>query len=520
MKIAVISTYTHPTRLVRKERGVMQSSVPELIASLCPDHAEVEVYNEKETNIPLDRDWDLVFFSYLHSYYEHTKVLSTLLRQRGIKTVAGGRHALHFADDCEQYFDSVVTGEPESNVPALIEDFERGQLQKRYGLASSGPAAIRPYRYDLIDFRTNRIRLPGIEASRGCPFTCNFCVLTGHEKYRYRPVQHVIDEIQFKMSWNKNYFGLLDNAFSFLDNNLGGNPRYLRELCEALLPLKKTWGCALTFNVLKDEETVRLMARAGCRYVYTGLESLNPDSIKAMNKGQNKISEVDRVIRRCFDNGIMLSFGLLVGSDGDRRIPRTPAQYLSDLSTSHHLHGDRVPVPGDAFLPSTRARGADTARHGEPRLRRLHALPPPPRDGAHGGRRALPETVPPIGELDERSTSLSFQALDEPDAQLQESDSRLRPRNPEREKPHRQRGAEVHRGPRPHRAVGSTENGRAANSPSVPEPSRRDYAQAHNQGLRGGDDAIGRACQRLTNESFLTGACLSCSSKSSVSRLS
>ncbi|MFL6332367.1 MAG: B12-binding domain-containing radical SAM protein [Pyrinomonadaceae bacterium] len=332
MRIAIISTYTHPTRQPRKERGVMQSSVPELIASLCPDYAEVEVYNEKELEVPLDRDWDLVFFSYLHSYYEHTKVLSTLLRRRGIKTVAGGRHAVHFADDCEKYFDAVVTGEPESNVPALIADFERGELKRRYNLASNGPAEIRPYRYDLVDFKTNKIRLPGIEASRGCPFTCNFCVLTGHEKYRYRPVRHVVEEIKFKMRWNRNYFGLLDNSFSFLDNNLGGSPRYLRELCEALIPLRKTWGCALTFNVLKDEETVRLMAQAGCRYVYTGLESLNPDSIKSMNKGQNKISEVDRVIRRCFANGIMLSFGLLVGSDGDTTeyLERLP-DYLSEL---------------------------------------------------------------------------------------------------------------------------------------------------------------------------------------------
>ncbi len=332
MRIAVIATYTHPTRLPHKERGVMQSSVPELIAGLCPDDAEVELYNEKEVDIPLDRDWDLVFFSYLHSYYEHTKVLSTLFRRRGITTVAGGRHATHFADDCEKYFDAVVTGEPESNVPALVRDVERGQLQQRYSLPSQGAAAIKPSRYDRIDFRTNRIRLPGIEASRGCPFTCNFCVLTGHEKYRYRPVQQVVDEIELKMRWNTNYFGLFDHVFSFLDNNLGGNPRYLRELCEALIPLKKRWGCALTFNVLQDEEMVKLMARAGCRYIYTGLESFNPDSIKAMNKGQNKITEVDHVIRRCFGHGIMLSFGLLVGSDGDTNeyLEQLPA-YLSGL---------------------------------------------------------------------------------------------------------------------------------------------------------------------------------------------
>src|SRR5689334_10924069 len=225
MRIAIIATYTHPTRKRVKEPSIIQSAVPELIAGLCPSHAEVEIYNEKEVDIPLDRPWDLVFFSYLHSYYEHTKVLSTLLRQRGVVTVAGGRHAGHFADDCEKYFDAVITGEPEPNVPALLRDFERGQLQKRYSLPSSGPTEIKPYRYDLIDFRYNKYRLPGIEASRGCPFTCNFCVLTGHEAYRYRPVAQVVEEIQFKMTWNKHYFGLLDDVFIFLDNNLGGSPK-------------------------------------------------------------------------------------------------------------------------------------------------------------------------------------------------------------------------------------------------------------------------------------------------------
>jgi radical SAM superfamily enzyme YgiQ (UPF0313 family) len=332
MLIAVIATYTHPSRLHIKERSVMQSAVPELIAGLCPDHTAVELYNEKEIDLPMDRDWDIVFFSYLHSYYEHTKVLSTLFRRRGMLTVAGGRHASYFPDDCQRFFDSVITGDPEANVPALIHDFERGRLKPRYDARSKASFEIKPYRYDLIDFRSNRARLPAVEASRGCPFSCNFCVLTGWEVYRYRPIKAVIDEIEHKMRWNTNYFGLLENWFIFLDNNLGGSPTYLRELCTALLPLKKTWGCALTFNVLRDEETVKLMARAGCRYIYTGLESLNPESIKAMNKGQNRINEIDVVIRRCLANGILLSFGLLVGSDGDTNeyLEKLPV-YLADL---------------------------------------------------------------------------------------------------------------------------------------------------------------------------------------------
>lgn len=310
----------------------MQSAVPELIAGLCPDHSVVEIYNEKEMDIPLDRYWDLVFFSYLHSYYEHTKVLSTIFQKKGMKTVAGGRHATYFYQDCLKYFDAVIIGEPESNVPQLVRDFEKGKLKKIYKNPPVDPADIMPYRYDLIDFGVNPFRVPGIEASRGCPFSCNFCVLTGHEKYRYRPVRNVIEDIEFKMCWNKSYFGIGDSGFVFLDNNLGGSPRYLRELCEALIPLKKRWGCALTLDILKSEELVRLMGKAGCRYIYSGIESLNPDSIMSMNKGQNKITELNTIIQRTFSNGILFSFGLILGSDGDTNeyLERVP-EYLAEL---------------------------------------------------------------------------------------------------------------------------------------------------------------------------------------------
>lgn len=348
MRIAIISTYTHPTRQPIKERSIMQSSVPELIAALCPEDAEIELFNEKETDIPLDRHWDLVFFSYLHSFYEHTKVLSTLFRRKGMTTVAGGRHASHFPEDCLKYFDAVVVGEPEANIPRLISDFSQRKMEKLYNHVSTSPSAIKPYRYDLIDYKSNFIRLPGIEASRGCPFSCNFCVLTGVERYRFRPVRDVVDEIKSKMSWNPNLMGILKDGFVFLDNNLGGSPKYLRELCEALIPLKKIWGCSLTFNILENEELIKLMGKAGCRYIYTGLESLNPDSIKSMNKKQNRLSELAQVIQRTFSHGILLSFGMIVGADGDTNeyLEKLP-EYLVDINCHSITYlGIICPYPG------------------------------------------------------------------------------------------------------------------------------------------------------------------------------
>lgn len=358
MRIAIICTYTHPTRLHLKEPSIMQSAVSELLAALCPEDAEVEIFNEKEADIPLDRHWDLVFFSYLHAYYEHTKVLSALFRARGMVTVAGGRHASHFSADCSKWFDSVIVGEPERNVPALIADFQRNELKPRYALPPAFDA-VPTYRYDLVDFSKNRYRLPGIEASRGCPFTCNFCVLTGWEKYRYRPVAEVTRDIQQKMRFNKNAFGAFDDAFIFLDNNLGGSPKYLRELCEALIPLKKTWGCALTWNVLQDEELVRLMSRAGCRYIYSGLESLDPESIASMGKRQNRLKDTGQTIRRVYESGILMSFGLIVGSDGDTDdyLERLP-EYLDDLGPSCVTFlGIVCPYPETPFFETVAREG-------------------------------------------------------------------------------------------------------------------------------------------------------------------
>lgn len=359
MRIAIISTYTHPSRLPIKERSVMQSSVPYLLASLCPPDAQIEVYNEKEEDIPIDRDWDLVFFSYLHAYYEHTKVLSALFRARGIATVAGGRHAGHFRDDAMQHFDAVVVGEPEANVPALIRDFRRGELKPLYDVPLNDVAEIRPYRWDLMDFRKNPFTLPVIEASRGCPFSCNFCVLTGWEKYRYRPVQCVVNDIRSHMQFNKRWFGAVDRTFVFADNNLGGSPKYLRELCEALIPLKVYWGCALTYNILADHDLVKLMAKAGCRYIYTGLESLSPESIKSMRKGQNTLKDTAAVLRRTYEAGILLSFGLLVGSDGDTEdyLERIP-DYLDDLGTwSVTFLGIVCPYPETPFFRTVAEEG-------------------------------------------------------------------------------------------------------------------------------------------------------------------
>jgi len=174
------------------------------------------------------------------------------------------------------------------------------------------------------------------------------------------------------MRWNHHFLGVANRTFMFYDNNLGGSPRHLRELCEALVPLKRTWGCSLTFNILEDDGLVRLLAKAGCRFVYTGVESLNPESLDAMNKRQNRLHRLAEVVDRAYRNGILLSIGLMIGSDGDTNayLERIP-EYLSELRLfSIMFLGIVCPYPGTPYftqvvregrlLPGVTSRDLDT----------------------------------------------------------------------------------------------------------------------------------------------------------------
>ena len=68
----------------------------------------------------------------------------------------------------------------------------------------------------------------------------------------------------------------------FWDNNLGADRPYFRELCEALIPLKRVWGTETSIDTITPD-SARLMGRSGCRFLYIGLESLAQELTRIPN---------------------------------------------------------------------------------------------------------------------------------------------------------------------------------------------------------------------------------------------
>jgi radical SAM superfamily enzyme YgiQ (UPF0313 family) len=324
------------------------------LASLFPRNWHVTLVHESVRDVDPDIDVDAVFLSTMDFCAPHACRLARKFRARGVRVIIGGLFPTLNPGYFKGVADSVVVGEAEPVMPQLIADLERRKLEHLY--IAKGPADLSDLpvpRYDLVetDFQ---MTMP-YEATRGCPFTCSFCVLSAIRlPYRRRPVANVIRDIQnVPGHWNWRQKKWL----TFWDNNLGADRRYFRELCTAMIPMKRTWGTETSIDTITPE-SARLMGKSGCRYLYIGLESLAQESLAGSNKKHNKVSEYKQRLKYLHDNNVMVMSIFLLGLDGDtldyaRRLP----DLVHEIGVDLPVFSFAAPIEGTPFHRDLQAAG-------------------------------------------------------------------------------------------------------------------------------------------------------------------
>lgn len=337
MRVGIISVYVDYHRRGRKNRLAMQPGIGPLLAGLLPRDIEIEVVNETWRDPDWSRDYDLLFVSSLHADFDRARQISHYWRRRGAKTVYGGSFASLYPELCQPFFDAIVVGDPERTVPSLYDDFVHGKLKPLYRSTSYDAARVAAPRFDLIADQSFTPLC--LEATRGCPFHCEFCVLTGlGTRHHIRPIANVVRDIKLGQDALRGRWSRLRRRIvGFADNNIGGNLPYLRDLCSALAPLRLQWYAAATFNVAANRDLIALMARAGCRVLYVGIESFNSASLLDMKKNQNVITKVRAAIDNCRHNGVQLISGLMISPLTD------DLDYLASIP--RHLRSSGLHVP-------------------------------------------------------------------------------------------------------------------------------------------------------------------------------
>lgn len=116
--------------------------------------------------------------------------------------------------------------------------------------------------------------------SLGCPFLCTYCA-SRNRKYHTRSVDHCIEELKIaKKRWKFSSFEVLDDCFNVKRDRV-------IEFCDKVEPLKLRWFCTNGLRAdLFDEEIARKLKESGCAFVSFGIESLDPETLKLVKKGE------------------------------------------------------------------------------------------------------------------------------------------------------------------------------------------------------------------------------------------
>lgn len=257
-----------------------------------------------EEQMPLD--WqeiaraDVVAVSTITPTAPRAYAICDRVRSLGIPTIIGGPHVTWLPDEALAHADYVMLGEAENSFRKFLQNFQDRAFAEIAGLCyHQGESAIKtlpdpaPCNLDVIPFpdlgslagplkTIGRKRIVPMQTSRGCPFDCAFCSVTGMfgRKYRFRSTENVLTELA-------QYDAGKDFVF-FYDDNFAANPRRARELLEKMAEQgnRIRWSTQVRADICNDLELVKLMRRAGCQTVFVGFESVNPASLESMKKKQ------------------------------------------------------------------------------------------------------------------------------------------------------------------------------------------------------------------------------------------
>jgi MoaA/NifB/PqqE/SkfB family radical SAM enzyme len=292
--------------LFGKKKVTLPLALP-LLAAMTPPRYEIKIVDEETDDIPWG--WpDLVGITVLSPTARRSYQIADTFRQLGVPVVFGGSYPTFMLEETLEHADAVVAGEAEHVWGALLDDFERGALQRVY----RAPEPIeferspRP-RWDLVD--TSNVLNLFVQASRGCPYDCEFCLVNKMfgRHMRCREIDDVIAEVE----------ALPIKRVFFADDNLTMRKAWAKELIRRLIPLGVTWFCQSSVDVADDDELLDLMAEAGCTGIIVGFESLDPKALAEARKKQNSIADYDWAVRRIHSRGIHCLASFVIGFDAD-----------------------------------------------------------------------------------------------------------------------------------------------------------------------------------------------------------
>jgi radical SAM superfamily enzyme YgiQ (UPF0313 family) len=318
--------------------------------------------------------------------------MADAIRSVGVPVVMGGPHVTEEADEAlgrnggPRHADSVALGEADETWPRIVEDAARGQLKDLYApvddFGQERKPTLQPYpaipwdKIDLAQFNLvpkiakgmlqrvadgwGTFRIIPVESGRGCPYGCEFCTVTGFfgDSIRFRSNKSVVDELLLLKARAKSEGGQI--AVFFIDDNFAINIKRTKSLLRDIIAAgaQLHWVAQISANLLRDEELVDLIAASGGKWIFIGMESIDPANLASVNKGFNKPGEYAAVLERLAQRNVYAITSFIFGMDNDT--PGVAERTLQEIRTwppGLPIFGLLTPLPATPLYKRLEAAG-------------------------------------------------------------------------------------------------------------------------------------------------------------------
>jgi tRNA A37 methylthiotransferase MiaB len=388
------SKYDDDGYVIRFWRGVLPSNTLNVLHGLTEDvkqrralgdiEIEVVTFDETAEKLPVKKiiHWSrrprtkllVCLVGVQTNQFPRAFDLAKQFRAQGIDVMMGGFHTSGTVSmlgeqepDIQELFREGITaisGEVEGKWEGILTDCLSGRLKPLYHYAGD--------LQNLVDINDAPLPVTSpktmkhfakpqfgtADTSRGCPFACSFCTIINVQgrKMRERSPESIAELAR------RNYIEHGVTFYFFTDDNFA-RKKLWRETFEEIIKLREE-GIKITFMMQVDlakkpKDFVALAAKAGCTQVFIGMESVNPENLKAEGKAQNKVEEYQGIIKEWHDAGIVVHTGYIVGLPwDDKEGVKRDAEYLMDVIQPDQASFFMLtPLPGSQDHKEMKQRG-------------------------------------------------------------------------------------------------------------------------------------------------------------------
>ncbi|MDD5111952.1 MAG: radical SAM protein [Candidatus Altiarchaeota archaeon] len=272
------------------------------------------------------------------------------------------------------FVDYVIFGEGEEPLCELLDANEPPGI-KGLAFKRGGKIVVNPQReliadldslptpaYDMLDVfaypdHPLSAERPNISiiTSRGCPFGCTYCNKSVFGRtFRKMGYKKVVDQMEYlSKTYGMREFQIIDDIFTL-------DKERVRKICDEILKrnLKVKW---MTPNGVRadslDLDTLKLMKKAGCHYLYIGIESGSQRILDRIKKGLT-LDQVRRAVNMVNDAGIRVGAFFMLGlPDETPEDMRKTIDFAKSLRLDSVKFGILVPLPGTEVFEEFRKKG-------------------------------------------------------------------------------------------------------------------------------------------------------------------